>query len=152
MSQIRQSGLDVVVKQVKVIPDISESATLMIDYEVKWNPDFKKEIIRFLQKLEKDTSGSEKGQVYIQWGPTGLSENRVYINTHNENYRAMIMHYMTQPIMIKINELNVCENVTIDHDVFAVDWYGVKRQKTIIVQPDKLKNMQTISLSIGCSI
>jgi hypothetical protein len=108
-------------------------------------------MIRFLQKLEKDTAGSNAGQVYIQWAPTGLFENRVYINTHNENYRAMMMQYMTQPVMIKFNELNMCEDVAIDHDVFAIDWYGVKRKKTITVHPDKLKNLQTISLSIGCT-
>jgi len=53
LSQIQQSGLEVKIKEVKVLPSLSENATVTIDYEVRWVPEFKKSIISFLEKLER---------------------------------------------------------------------------------------------------
>ncbi len=39
MSQIRQSGLDVIVRKMEIIPTTGNDAKLVIDYEVKWNKD-----------------------------------------------------------------------------------------------------------------
>ncbi len=150
-SQIRQSGLEVQINSVSVIPSTNNKALLQIEYEVKWNKEFKKEIIRFLEKLEKD--GDEKtadGMVYIQWGPTGLFENRVYIYTHNQRFRSMMNEYIFQPTHIKINELGICDNI--EHkNVFTIDWYKVKREITIEVPAQKLSGLQSLSASLGCA-
>jgi hypothetical protein len=151
MSQIRQSGLDVVVKSVSIDPSFNNKVRLNIDYEVKWNKEFKKEIIRFLEKLEKDTVNNDSNnQVYIQWGPTGLFENRVRVNTFNEDFRRMMVHFIHEPIYVRIDELGICENVRHDN-VFTVDWYGVRRQTQIEVEPQRLKNINKLSMGISCS-
>ena len=150
MGQIRQSGLDIVIKSVNVEPSSSGMARLLIDYEVKWNKEFKTEIIRFLEKLEKDTvKDNSNRQVYIQWGPTGLFENRVRINTYNERFQAMMLFHIHQPTYVKFDDFGVCENLKVD-DVFTIDWYGARRQKLIEVAPEKLKDLTKISMSIGC--
>ena len=111
LSQIQQSGLEVKIKEVKVLPSLYENASVFIDYEVRWVPEFKKSIISFLEKLEKDTDGQNttNNQVYIQWASSGFFENRVRINTHDDGFRRMMENYLQQPISIKINELGTCE-------------------------------------------
>ena len=151
MSQIRQSGLDVTIRSLNVEPSVSDEVVLTIDYEVKWNREFKKEIIRYLEKLEKDTVKNDSNhQVYIQWGPTGLFENRVRVNTFNEDFRQMMIHFIHEPIYVRIDELNKCINVNHDN-VFTVDWHGVRRQIALKVEPYRLKNLNTLSMGVSCS-
>ena len=150
-SQIRQSGLEVVIQEVKVIPSTSNKVYLAINYEVKWNKEFKKELFRFLERLEKHTDEkTAEGLVYIQWGPTGLFENRVYIYTHSPKFRSMMNEYIYQPTYIKIHELGLCENI--EHkNVFTIDWYKVRKEITVEVDPAKLSGIQSLSASIGCA-
>jgi hypothetical protein len=151
MQQIRQSGLDVVVHSVKVEPSDNSTVKLIVDYEVKWNKEFKKEIIKFLEKLEKDTIQEQSNhQVYIQWGPTGWSDNRVYINTYNERYKRMMLYFIHQPTYVEYINLGICENIQ-SENIFTLDWYGGKRKTTLEIEPAKLKNLNEISMSIGCS-
>jgi hypothetical protein len=150
MSQIRQSGLDVHVRSVSVEPSFNDKVRLNVEYEVKWNKEFKKEIIRFLEKLERDTVKNDANhQVYIQWAPTGFFENRVRVNTFNEEFRQMMLHFMYEPIYVRIDELNICEDVR-HENVFTVDWYGVRRQTQIEIEPQKLKNVNKLSMGISC--
>jgi hypothetical protein len=149
MKQIRESGLDVTIKSVKVVPSDSKNVRLAINYEVKWNKEFKKEIINFLEMLERDTSNQNtRHQVYIQWAPTGFKENRVYINSFNEGYRKMMMHYIHKPTYVKYNDFGICEDIQ-SKNVFTIDWYGINRQTIIEVEPKKLKNINKISMSVG---
>lgn len=149
-SQIRQSGLDAKIKQVSVEPGVGDKASVVVEYEVKWNPEFKKEIIRYLEKLQKDTEGESNGQVYIQWGPTGMFENRVKINTHNPVMQAVMNEYMFMPTYVKIKELGVCDNINQD-DVFKVDWYGVNRKIKVLVPENRLKGITSLSITTGCA-
>lgn len=149
-SQIRQSGLDVLIREVKILPSDTEKVKLVVDYEVKWNAEYKKEILKFLERLEKDTKNDGGQQIYIQWGPTGLFNNRVHINVVNERLRTSMLRMIHAPTFVKINELNLCEDINHDN-VFTIDWYGVKRQRTIEVDPAKLRGIQTLSASIGCT-
>ena len=150
MSHIRQSGLDVTIRSVDVVPTSGNLAQITIEYEVKWNKEFKKEIIRFLEKLEKDTVNKNNNQqVYIQWGPTGLFENRVRINTYDEEFRNMMLRYIHQPTYIQIKELGICENIEVSN-VFAIDWRGLIRRGTIEVDPEKLKGVKQLTLELGC--
>ena len=150
MSQIRQSGLDVIINSVNVEPNTGDLVKLSVEYEVKWNREFKKEIIRFLERLEKDTVNNDNNnQVYIQWNSTGFFENRVRINTYDQEFRRMMEYYIYKPTMISFNELGICEDAE-TKDVFTVDWYGVKRKKTFLVDPEELKNVRSLSVSLGC--
>ena len=149
MQQIRESGLEVIIRSVKVEPSMSTNVRLAITYEVKWNKEFKKEIIRFLELMERDTArNNSQHQVYIQWAPTGFKENRVYINSFNDNYRKMMMHYIHQPTYVRYDDFGICEDIQ-SKNVFKIDWYGVRRQTIIEVEPTKLKNLNKISMSIG---
>lgn len=149
-SQIRQSGLDVIIREVKILPSDTEKVKLMVDYEVKWNAEYKKEMIKFLQRLENDTKNDGGEQIYIQWGPTGMFNNRVHINTTDVKMQRTMLRFMHQPTYVRINELNICEDINHDN-VFTIDWYGVKRQRTVEVDPAKLRGIQTLSASIGCA-
>jgi hypothetical protein len=152
LSQIQQSGFDVKIKSVSIVPSMSETVTIEIDYQVYWNPEFKVSMIRFLEKLEKDTAGEKQNnqQVYIQWAPTGFFENRVRINTYDESYRKMMLRYLNAPISVRINELNTCEYFEQPNGVFGVDWYGFHKKKTVSVAPVGIKKLQKISISTGC--
>jgi hypothetical protein len=149
-SQIRQSGLDVIIREVKILPSDTEKVKLVVDYEVKWNAEYKKEILKFLERLEKDTKNDGGQQIYIQWGPTGLFNNRVHINVVNDRLRTSMLRMIHAPTFVKINELNLCEDINHDN-VFTIDWYGVNRQRTIEVDPAKLRGIQSLSASIGCT-
>lgn len=149
-SQIRQSGLDVIIREVKIVPTISEKVRLVVVYDVTWNPQFKKEMISFLQRLEKDTKNDGGERIYIQWGPTGLFNNRVFINTTNDRMRMAITRFTHAPTFVKIHELGICEDINHDN-VFTIDWYGVRRERTIEVDPAKLSGIQSLSASIGCA-
>ena len=154
LSQIQQSGLEVKIKEVKVLPSLSENASVLIDYEVRWVPEFKKSIISFLEKLEKDTDGQNttNNQVYIQWASSGFFENRVRINTHDDRFRRMMENYLQQPISIKINELGTCEQFDATGGVFGIDWYGFRKQKTITMTPAQLSKIDKITMSVGCKL
>ena len=154
LSQIQQSGLEVKIKEVKVLPSLSENATVSIDYEVRWVPEFKKSIISFLEKLEKDTDGqnTSNNQVYIQWAATGFSENRVRINAYDDGFRRMMESYLRQPVSIRINELGTCEQFDATGGVFGIDWYGFRKQKTVILTPEQLSKIDKITMSVGCKL
>jgi hypothetical protein len=153
-SQLQHSGLEVKVKSIKMMPTMSDTATLLLDYEVRMNPEFKKNFISFLEKLEKDTNGrtEENYRTYIQWGPTGLYENRVFINAYNANFRSMMNSYLSAPISVGIKELGVCERFDAPGgNVMTVDWYGFSKQRTINVPANALKRLNNITLTVGCN-
>ena len=154
-SQIRQSGLDVKLREVKIVPSTANTAQLYVDYEVKWNSDFKKSFIQFLEKLEKDTNGrnEENHRVYIQWGPTGLFENRVFINAYGQNLRSIMIQGLQAPISISLQEFGICGRFDVPGgNVMTIDWYGFRKQRTISINPNQLKNLDKISLSVGCQV
>jgi hypothetical protein len=152
LSQVQQSGLEVKIREVKVLPSMKENATVQIDYEVRWNPQFKKDATAFLLRLEKDTNGQKENnhQVYVQWGPTGFFDNRAYINTYDANFRAMMLRYLNEPIRVRIDELKTCEEFESAGGIFGVDWYGFRQQKTVEVSPNQLRRISSLSMSLGC--
>ena len=148
-SQIRNVGLDAKIREVKILPS-NGRAKIAIDYEVKWNPDYKKSMIAFLEKLEKDTDGEYNQQVYIQWGPTGFFENRVRINTQDPYLRQMMLNYLFAPIEVNIVELGICERFDPPEDVFKIDWYGFRKQKVIEIDAQRLSGIRKLSASTSC--
>ena len=160
-SQLHKSGLEVKPKSVVMAPVATpipvvggnENATIMVDYEVRMNPEFKKDFISFLQRLEKDTNGKTENhqQVYIQWGPTGLFDNRVFINAYDPNFRLMMERYLATPISIGIREVGVCDRFEPPGgNVMTVDWYGFRKTRYISVPVSRLQNVKSLSFSIGC--
>ena len=149
---IRRVGLEVKIREFKIIPTMTDRAELLIDYELSFNKEFKKDLITFLEKLEKDTNGrgEENHRIYIQWGPTGLFENRVFINAFDANTRSMMLKHMHEPIEVYFPELNLCERFEVKDSVFTVDWYGFRKQKIIDMNPLLLQNVNKVSARLGC--
>lgn len=153
LSQIRQSGLDVIIRQVKVLPTVSGDVQLAVDYDVRINKEFNKSLIAFLETLQDDTNGKTENnsQVYIQWGP-GFN-NRAYINTNDVKMQKMMLEYLGAPVEVNFKEFGICDrNQVSDGNVMTVNWYGMSRRKVISVDPQKLKNIDQISVSAGCQV
>lgn len=151
---IRPVGLEVKVRELKITPSMKHMVSMSIDYDIQFNKEFKRDIISFLEKLERDTNGKNKvdESVYIQWGPTGLVENRVYIYVHDTNTRSMMVRYLTEPIEIYFKELNVCQKVDVKNSVFTVDWRDYRNRINFEIDPQKLKDIRKVTAKVGCPI
>lgn len=150
LSQIRQSGLDVSILSVDVLPTRNDKVKLVLDYEVKWNRDYKTELIGFLEKLEEETSRNKDWQqIYIQWNTTGFRENRVRIFSNDKQYVKLFDKYVYEPTFVYFKEIGVCVDIG-SKNIFTLDWYGGKRQTTVEIEPEKLKDVRSITGRIGC--
>ncbi len=148
-SQIRQSGLEVKIREVKILP-YGNKTQLAIDYDIQWNKEFKKSILAFLERMEKDIEGQYNQQVYIQWAATGFYENRVRINTQDSELRSLMLKHMFAPIEVSINELGICERYDPPEDVFKIDWYGFRKKTVVDIDTNRLKNIDRLSVSTSC--
>lgn len=150
MAEIRRSGIGAKITSVNIRPSMTDDVTLVIDYELIWNKNFKSEMIYFLQLLEKDNDkNNNQHQVYIQWDSSGIFDNRVRINAYTSEFKQMMEHYISQPTYVKFKELNVCEKVDTEN-IFAIDWRGMKYQKIVTVNSNQLRNIKSITTEIGC--
>lgn len=173
LSKIRTHGLEAVLLEFKVEPSPTRDVQIHLRYRVQYKKDFKREMIAFLQRLERDTGGapdwngrrkepalSQRPQTaYIQWGPTGLHENRVYIHTYDASLYSTIQAYRLHiPLYVSIQELNFCDRIELGDshgagfygDIFQVDWYNLTRVHTLRVHPEVLKTVESVSLEMGC--
>lgn len=173
MSKIRTHGLEAVLLEFKIEPSPTLEVQVRLKYKVQYKKDFKRELISFLQRLERDTGGgtdwngrrqepkmsSNPRTAVLQWGPTGLNENRVYIHTYDDAFFSMIRKYRVEmPIYVSIPELNFCDRIELGDsygkgfhgDIFHVDWYKLTRVHTLRVSPELLKNIKQIRMRSGC--
>ena len=151
--KIRSEGLIYKVTSVKTIPTTDNFATVQIDYEVKWDKDFRNMIIEFLQRLEKDTGGgfdnyNEHQDSYIQWAPTGWSDNRVYIKTNDSNFSKLIKDYQYAPLTVGIPSLRYCDSFNTADGVF----YFESKKRTVVfkIKEKSLKELKEITLEPNC--
>ena len=163
-SRIRTQGLQLRLVRFEVRPSTRNKVPIYIEYDIRFDPQFKQTIIELLEKLQQDTNGGFNkwsGQwrelppgvdpmtVYIQWGPTGLKDNRVWIHTFDRDYFQMMRLYQFQEIPITIKELNLCDMVS--HDgIFTIDWYRLRRSAIIEVDPEQLRGVKQLTLGLGC--
>jgi len=137
LERLRKYGIKTEVKSIKVVSSISGNETLEVVYQLSLEPALKKEILRFLEHLERDTNGRDtegarKGgidplPVFIQWGPTGLRENRVFVNTYDQEYYRRFQELLTADIEIYVQELDLCERLPVKGSFMTLDWYGYER-------------------------
>ncbi len=163
-SRIRTQGLQLRLVRFEVQPSTSNKVPIYLEYDIRFDPQFKQAIIELLEKLQQDTNGGFNkwsGQwrelppgvdpmtVYIQWGPTGLKDNRVWIHTFDRGFSRMMHHYQVQEISTRIKELEICDRVS--HDgIFTIDWYKLRRSGVIEVDPERLRGVRQLSLEVGC--
>lgn len=173
LSKIRTHGLEAVLLEFKVEPRPTRDVQIHLRYRVQYKKDFKREMIAFLQRLERDTGGTPDWNgrrkeptlsrhphtSIIQWGPTGWSENRVYIHTYDHAFYSMIRKYRVEmPLYFSIPELNFCDRIELGDptragfsgNVFTIDWYNSTRVHTLRVRPEMLKNVNQVTLKLGC--
>jgi len=152
--KIRSEGLIYKVTSVKTIPTTDNLATIQIEYEVRWDKDFRNMIIEFLQRLEKDTGGSfkdydERQDSYIQWAPTGWLDNRVYIKTNDSSFSKLINDYQYAPITVGIPSLRYCDRFDTADGIFYFD--SIKRTVFVKMNEKSLKELKDITLNTICS-
>ena len=151
LQHIRQSGLEVKVRHIDMLPDAGDRVALNIAYEIVWEQQFKNELIGFLRRLQRDTQNTNThNQVYVQWGNSGIfEERRVHINAHNLEFRRMFVNYVYSPIYVKIEEFGVCQKINVE-SVFDIGWHKMEFHSTVRVDPNKLKNLSSVTMRIGC--
>lgn len=143
-SRIRDTGLDVKIRSVKVIPTVSDTALLEIRYAVDWNRRFKNEFIEFLEKLQHDTKGDfDHNDIIVQWN----GRDRVFLNTNDANTRFLIEKKLYEPIYVSFKELGVCEKINLEGSVMR---FSARNEKIVEIDPNKLKNLTKLTASIGC--
>lgn len=147
LRQIHQSGLDVEITNVELLPTTDENARLSIQYRVKWNETFRNEFLSFMRKLENDTQHINGSTVYMQWGTTGLMDNRAYIKTHSQAMHNNVINLIHRPIQVQF--LNVCKTTNVEN-IFDLGRNGLNLKSEISVSPGKLKNMTQIAAQVGC--
>ncbi len=163
-SRIRTQGLQLRLVRFEVQPSTKNKVPIYIEYDIRFDPQFKRTIIELLEKLQQDTNGGvnkwtgewrelppgvDPMTVYIQWGPTGLKGNRVWVNTFDRDYFQMMRLYQFQEIPVIIKELNLCDAVS--HDgIFTIDWYRLRRSGIIEVDPEQLRGVKQLTLGVGC--
>ena len=173
LSKIRTNGLEAKLQEIRVEPSATDEVLVYLKYRVRYKKDYWRELVSFLERLERDTGGGPDWNgrrqeprssqsprtVYIQWGPTGLRENRVYIHTFDDSYYRMFENYRrVMPISVSIPELNFCDRVELGDsygtgffgDVFQVNWHQLSREHAIRVRPQTLKQITDITLKMGC--
>ena len=151
--KIRSEGLIYRIISVKTIPTTDNFATVQIEYEVKWDKDFRNMIIEFLQRLEKDTGGGykdydERQDVVIQWAPTGLSDHRVYVKTYDSNFSQLMNAYKNAPITVGIPYFAHCDRFNTADGVF----YFESKKRTVVfkINEKSLKELKEITLEPNC--
>jgi hypothetical protein len=151
LQHIRQSGLQANVKHIDILPNAGEHVSLDVAYEIVWEEQFKNELIGFLRRLQKDTMNMNAyNQVYVQWGTTSFfDDRRVHINAHSPHYRSMFVRYVYSPVYVKIEEFDVCQRINVE-SVFDIGWHKMEFNYTVKVDPNKLKNLSSVTVKIGC--
>ena len=173
LSKIRTHGLEAKVTKVSVSAGSESQIPIEIEYSVRYKREFWNETKTFLERLERDTGGSptltgrkhssettNSGTVVIQWGPTGLRENRVFIHTNDASLWSVINRYRIQePIFVSLPEFGICDAITLGDaygqgfagDIFQIDWYGLNRKVKILLPANRLKQIQQVSIKMGCN-
>jgi len=63
LSKIRTNGLEATLREIRVEPSSSDEVLVYLRYRVRYKQDFWRELVRFLERLERDTGGGEIGLV-----------------------------------------------------------------------------------------
>lgn len=149
LKEMHRSGLDVRLRSVNVVPSINDNATLDIQYHVRWNSDFRSELLRVLHRMENDVAREEGKYYYIQYGATGIADNRVYVPAHSPQMYDMIKYFVQRPMRVYFRELDTCAVVPVN-GIFKIDGRGETVNQRITVAPDKLKEVKSITIRVGC--
>jgi len=172
LSKIRLHGLEAVLEDLQIVPTNATEATIHLRYRVRYKREFWTELVSFLERLETDTGGGQTltgrrepklpgdpHTVILQWGPTGMRENRVFIHTYDRALAVLFDTYSRQiPIRVSLYELGLCDEIALGDsygrgfsgNIFQIDWYGLNREIRLKVPTHRLKAINQLSLRMGC--
>ncbi len=164
LSNIRKTGLDLKIESIKVLPTTASTVPIEINYTVKWNPDFKRNAISFFKKLEKETGGKFEYYSYkrkesdyqftLTYGERGtfVQNDRLYINTYDKSFYDMMNSYIHANIKVWITPFRTCDSYEPQRlsGIFAMSEQESKRKIIVYEYPEVLKNIDKVSLSLGC--
>lgn len=165
LSNIRTHGLEIEITSMKVIPTSEAKVPIEINYLVTWNREYKENALSFFKKLEKETNGKferysdrdkNKYTYMLTYGDSFsfIRNDRLHINTYDESFYKMMRFYISSKIQISINPFNVCDSYDPQYlsGIFAMHKESDSvRKKTVYVNPEQLKDLKQISLTLGCN-
>jgi len=149
LSEMHRSGLDVKFRSLGIVPSIEDRATLEIKYNISWNRDFRRELLHVLHRMERDVGRRNGNYYYIQYGTTGLSDNRVYVPAHNNQVYNMIRYHVQRPVQVYMKELETCAEVPVN-GIFNIGRRGEYVNQSVTIPPDRLKQLKSITIRVGC--
>lgn len=159
LERLRRDGIRTEVKSINAVPSLSGSETLEVVYQLSLEPALKKEVLSFLEQLERDTNGrnvktsTQTGidplPISVQWGPTGLRENRVLINTYDHEYYRRFHELLTADIQIYVQGLDICERLPVKGTLLTLDWYGYERTLSVTRPASGFDGAESLTLISG---
>jgi hypothetical protein len=150
-SRIRKDGLEPKITKMTVVPLKNNKVRVDLDYTVEWREDFKKNFVKFLQKLEKDTEKMEDAdEIYLQWAPSGMFSNRVRIKTIDSEMKTIVDTYQHSPIFVKIDDMTPCIEHKVAGGVVNLQNVVVNASVSFNIDEKKLQKMQKLSISTNC--
>ncbi len=164
LSNIRKNGLDLKIESIKVLPTTANTVPIEVNYTVKWNPEFKKNAISFFKNLQKETGGKFEYYSYkrkesdyqfmLTHGERGtfIQNDKIYINTFDKSFYDMMNLYVHADIKVWITPFRTCDTYQPQRlsGIFAMSEDESKRKIVVYEYPEVLKNIDKVSLSLGC--
>jgi len=173
LSRIRTVGLVPTIRSVSIVPSTSEKALVRIEFSIAWNQRFRRELIDFLKRLEKDTGGDRirrapgygdlimMQEVYNQnfsnlvmsWGPRSgrWVSDEVVIKTPDHELYEMVRLNLFKPIQIGIEPFGLCDEIKINDSILR---YAGNRPQVyeimVWVQPQFLASVDSMAITMGC--
>jgi hypothetical protein len=168
-SRIEKNGLDLSIISVNTIPTSKTNIPIKITYSVKWNDEFKDSFIKFLLKMQKDTGaenypvpqgirgGNAEGydqysDLKISFGKSIFGRNDMYIKLKDPSLIKQLNRYIYPKLQIYTEPFGVCTNLMLPGSVFRLSEIGeITRNITIESNPQRIKNLEKISMKFGCN-
>lgn len=153
LHKMRTQGLEVSLSEVSYMPTYGENVRIRVDYSVTWNQEFKKAVMDYFAKLEKDTGVGQDGTfkpnqhtAYVKWG----SGEYQFVNSYDQDFVALVEAYKNASVDVYFPEVGVCDRFDIGNGVFSLSNRSMRRSAILEIPPSRVKNLQRISLRLGC--
>jgi hypothetical protein len=154
LHKMRTQGLEVSLSEVSYVPTYGDKVKIQVDYNVTWNQEFRRAVMDYFTKLEKDTGVRQDGTfkpnqhtVYIKWG----SGEYHFVNSYDHDFIVLIEAYKNASVDVYFPEAGVCDRFDISNGLFSINNRSVRRSMVLELPPSTVKNLKQISLRLGCN-
>jgi hypothetical protein len=171
VGKIRSIGLKPSLSSIEVLPSAGRRAQLMMQYSIKWDLAFRKELISFFKKLAKDSGGDDlcyramNSRYFGQSGMTNLDvlvkwglgrgcrwfADARYIRTFDRGFAMLLRKGITDPISVFIRPFGICDRFSPYNNVLQMAHrQSIRRRLTFEVKPEQLREIDIVTLETGC--